>query len=70
MKRLKGTRRKAHKLILQAVKDYYGQYDRSIKIVAQYLCGKSIKLSEKEKSDVWAISENLKDEVYIANLFA
>ena len=68
MKRIKGVRKTTHKLILSAVKDYYGQYDESIKKVASYIFGERIELNEEEKHDAWAIKTNLLDETYCNNL--
>lgn len=68
MKRIKGVRKTTHKLILSATKDYYGQYDKSIKRVASYLCGEKIDLSLEELSDTRKIRNNLLDEIYCKNL--
>lgn len=63
MKREKGVQKKYHKLIVQVVNDYYG--DSPHHKVIKSILGFNFDLSEEEKSDVWAIKQNMTDKTYM-----
>ena len=64
------------KLIIKAVADYYGagitnQEKSDSKIVALFIMGRRARLqpmNEQQKSDEWAIKNNLGDQIYINGL--
>ena len=70
MKRIKGTLRNTHKLIMLAVKDYYNDsvFRKEYDNVAKHLSGEKISLTAEEKSDAWAIEINMADEIYCKTL--
>lgn len=63
MKRVKGITRKFHKLAMKVVADYYGQ--KTNLNVLKAAEGEKLELSDEEKSDVWAIRQNISDETYV-----
>ena len=59
------------KLIIAAVYDYFGIGSKvRANQIAIYIMGrkKGVTLTNEEKSDAWAIKENLKDEIYTKGL--
>ena len=63
MKRIKGITRKFHKLAMKVVLDYY--FTGTNLNVLKALEGEKVNLSDEEKSDLWAIKENMGDKVYV-----
>lgn len=71
MRTLPKNKSENHKLIISAVYDYYGVgKTKRANQVALYIMGRKrgVELSEEEKSDMWAIKENLKDKTYTDQL--
>ncbi len=71
MRNLPNKRNPKQNLIISAVYDYFGngitaEEKNSVKYIALYLMGrkKGFQLTEEQKSDMWAIRENLGDKVY------
>jgi hypothetical protein len=62
MKRIKGITKKYHKLAMKVVADYYGG-KTNLKVL-RVLEKERVELTDEEKSDLWAIKENMKDIVY------
>lgn len=62
MKRVKGVKKKFHKLAMKAVADYYG-YGTNLNVL-KAIEGERVELTGEEKSDVFAIRANLADKVY------
>jgi hypothetical protein len=64
------------KIIIQSVKDYYGsgatpKEISDSKVIALFLMNRKARLqpmTEEQKSDMWAIKENLFDKVYCQSL--
>ena len=63
MKRISGIRKIKHKLLVRVVRDYFGQ-STNYNIIKSLL-GFKIDLTEREKSDKWAIEQNLLDKTYL-----
>lgn len=55
------------KRIFFAVRDYYNDNSKRVNQIALHLTGrrKLKDLTEEEKSDIWAIRENMADKVYM-----
>ena len=60
------------RLIIACCQDYFGKGQNSIRSnqIALWIMGKrsGINLTDEEKSDMWAIKENLEDLKYTVNL--
>ena len=67
-KRIKGVRREFHKLAMKAVQDYY--FHGTNLNVLKAVEGENVNLTDEEKSDVWAIKQNLSDKTYCNSLLA
>jgi hypothetical protein len=67
MKRNPGTRKTSHKLIVKAVRDYFGVSSDSEQKMVDVLEGKKMILTKEEESDVWAIKVNLTDKIYCSS---
>lgn len=60
-----------HKLIINAVYDYFGIGNKiRANQIALWIMNrkKGVHLTKSELSDAWAIKENLKDSVYVSTL--
>ena len=66
MKRVKGARRKFHKLAMKVVLDYY--FNSTNLNVLKALEGEKVELNDEEKSDLWAIRQNIEDLTYRQSL--
>ena len=58
------------KRIFGATRDYYNDKGGRVDLIAYHLTGrKHLKdLTEEEKSDIWAIRQNMEDKVYMDGL--
>lgn len=72
MRRLPIKKTNKQKIIIEATFDYFGkemtnEEKKSAKQIALYIMGRKrgVNLTEEEKSDMWAIRENLGDKVYV-----
>ena len=71
MRTLPKKKSEKQKLIIAAVYDYFGIGSKvRANQIAIYIMGKrrGVNLTDEERSDVCAIKENLKDEIYIKGL--
>lgn len=71
MRTLPKNKSQKQKLIIAAVYDYFGVGSKvRANQIAIWLMGRrrGVNLTEEEKSDVWAIKENLKDETHVKGL--
>lgn len=71
MRRLPKKKSDKHRLIIKACHDYFGTVEKvRANQIALWIMNrrKGVKLTEEEKSDLWEIQCNLKDETYIKNL--
>lgn len=65
MKRIKGVLRKFYKLAMKVVADYY--FKGTNLNVLRAIEGERVALTDEEKSDVWAIRQNMEDSVYLTS---
>ena len=67
MKRVSGTRKIIHKLIVNVVKDYYNgsETTENMSNIIKVIEGDDINLSDGGKADMFCIKANLNDETYI-----
>lgn len=58
------------KRIFGAVRDYYNDKNGRIDQIAYHLTGRKLlkDLTEEEKSDIWAIRQNMTDEIYMKEI--
>ena len=71
MRTLPKNKSDKQKLIIAAVYDYFGIGSKvRANQVALFLMGRKrgVNLTDEEKSDVWAIRENLNDTIYVKGL--
>lgn len=71
MRTLPKKKSEKQRLIIVAVYDYFGLGSKvRANQIALYVMGrkKGVKLSDEEKSNAWAIKNNLKDKIYIKGL--
>lgn len=66
MKRIKGYNKIKHKLVIKAVEDYFN--DKANINIVHFIEGDKVNLTDEEKSDAWAIQQNLLDKEYVADL--
>jgi hypothetical protein len=66
MKRIKGIRKTAHKLLVKVVGDYFG--GTADPEIVKSILGFKTDLTEEQKADKWCIQQNLTDTTY-ANSF-
>jgi hypothetical protein len=62
VKRIKGVRKTTHRLAMKVVADYYG--GSTNQKVLRSIEGERVDLNEEEKSDAWAIKQNMTDKTY------
>jgi len=72
MRTLPRNKSQKQKLFISACHDYYGKGKNEARAnqIAIWMMGRrrGIKLTEEEKSAMWAIRENLKDTIYTESL--
>ena len=76
MRKLPTKQNEEQKLIIKAVKDYYGtgataKEVSDSKVIALFLMGRKARLqlmTDEQKKDMWAIKVNLQDKTYRQSL--